>query len=359
MKERVYNFSPGPAVLPVPVLETVRDNLLNYQESGLGIMEMSHRGKLFEDILATADSNLRELLGISADYDILWTTGGATMQFSMVPMNLLTKGKTADYIITGEWASKAQAEAKKFGETHVAASTEDRKFSYIPSEFSFLEDPAYVHFTSNNTIHGTQFASEPAVGKRELVCDASSDFLHKQVNVEKYGLIYAGAQKNAGPAGITIVVIRKNLLQRSPQGLPILLDYNTYAKNSSLYNTIPSFNVYVVGEVFKWIKREGGLAEMERRNKEKAGLLYSALDASQFYRPNIEKNSRSLMNVTFRLPSEELEGKFVKEAESAGLNGLKGHRVAGGIRASIYNAFPKAGVEALVAFMKDFESKNG
>lgn len=358
MKERVFNFSPGPAVLPLPVLETVRDNLLNYQGSGLGIMEMSHRGKLFEDILATADKNLRELLSISDDYDVLWCTGGATMQFSMVPMNLLPKGGVADYIVTGEWAKKALAEAKKFGETHVAASSEDKNFSYIPSNFSFSSSPAYVHFTSNNTIYGTQYQTEPSA-PGSLVCDASSDFLHKKLDVSKYGLIYAGAQKNAGPAGITLVIIRKELYGRSPQGLPVLLDYNTYGKNQSLYNTIPSFPVYVVGEVFKWLKSQGGLAEMEKRNREKAAVLYNALDASQFYKPNVEKSARSVMNVCFRLPSEELEGKFVKEAEAAGLNGLKGHRSAGGIRASIYNAFPREGVEALVQFMGEFERKNG
>lgn len=356
---RVYNFSAGPAVLPLSVLEHAQKNLLNFQDSGLGILEMSHRGKLFEDLLGTADKNLREILGLNDDFEVCFTTGGATMQFSMIPMNLGQKGQKANYLITGEWAKKALAEAKKFTDTHVACSSEDRNFCYIPKSCQLSDNPAYVHYTSNNTIFGTQFRSEPQVGNAPLICDASSDFLSRPLDMSKYAMIYAGAQKNAGPAGITIVVMRKDLLGRSPQNLPVLLDYNTYAKNKSLYNTIPTFPVYIVGEVLKWIKDEGGLKNIQKRNEEKAAMLYEAIDSTGYYKGTADRDSRSLMNVTFRLPSEELETKFWKDAEKAGLNGLKGHRSAGGIRASIYNAFPTEGVKALVSFMKDFEVKNG
>lgn len=356
---RVYNFSAGPAVLPVEVVETVRDNLLNYQGSGLGVMEMSHRGAEFEAILATAEANLRELLDIPEDYAVLFTTGGATNQFSMVPLNLLAKGQTADYILTGVWSEKAVAEAKKFGEIHIAATSKDKNFNYIPSAFQYSKAPAYVHFTSNNTIYGTQFRTEPSGTAAPLVCDASSDVLHKKLDVRRYGVIYAGAQKNLGPAGITLVIMRRDLLERCPAGLPILLDYRTYAQNNSLYNTIPTFPVYVVGEVLKWIKAQGGLGAIEAANREKAELLYRAIDATDFYRGVAEKDSRSVMNVTWRLPSEELEKLFVKEANAQGLSGLKGHKSAGGIRASIYNACPRAAVEALVQFMKEFEEKRG
>jgi phosphoserine aminotransferase len=359
MGSRVYNFNPGPAVLPVEVLETVRDNLLNYQNKGIGILEMSHRGADFEGILSDAENSLRELLSIGDDYTVIFTTGGATNQFSMVPMNLLSKGQTADYIISGTWAKKACSEAKKFGEVHVAGTSEDKNFSYIPKQLNFSSSPAYVHFTSNNTIFGTEFHAEPDVGQAVLICDASSDFLHKKIDITKYGLIYAGAQKNLGPAGVTLVIIRKDLLSRIPSGLPIMMDYNTYVKERSLYNTPPVFAIYVTAEVLKWIKRTGGLEAMQKRNEEKAGLLYKTIDESTMYRAHAEPGSRSLMNVTFRLKTEELEAKFAKEASAKGFIGLKGHRSVGGIRASIYNAFPLEGVKALVEFMKEFEQANG
>lgn len=358
MSERKFNFNPGPAVLPVEVIETVKENLLNYKGSGIGLIEMSHRGPDFEGILAEAISGFRSLLSIGDNYDVIFTTGGATNQFSMVPMNLLSKGKVADYIITGAWAEKACSEAKKFGEVNVAASAKEKNFTYIPQQLSLSEDAAYVHFTSNNTIFGCQFKKEPEVGNRVLICDASSDFLYKKIDINKYGLIYAGAQKNLGPAGVTIVIIRKDLLERTPKGLPIMMDYNTYTKNNSLYNTPPCFAIYVVAEVLKWIGKNGGLGAMEKKNIEKSGILYNYLDTSSYYKAPVEKDSRSLMNVVFRLPNPELEDKFIKEAKVKGFIGLKGHRSVGGIRASIYNAFPKEGVSALVQFMDEFQKTN-
>ncbi|HQH29052.1 MAG TPA: 3-phosphoserine/phosphohydroxythreonine transaminase, partial [Oligoflexia bacterium] len=314
-------------------------------------------GKDFEGILNDAEGLLRELLEINDDYAVIFATGGATNQFSMVPMNLLGKGQTADYIITGSWSKKACAEAKKFGEVHIAASSEDKKFSYIPKQVSLSDKPAYVHFTSNNTIYGSQFRSEPQAGDGMLVCDASSDFLHKKIEIKKYGLIYAGAQKNLGPAGVTLVIIRKDWLERTPQGLPIMMDYNTYVKERSLYNTPPVFAIYAVAEVLKWVKKQG-LAVVQKQNEEKAAMLYKTIDESAMYKAVVEPDSRSIMNVVFRLSSEELETKFVKEAAARGFAGLKGHRSVGGIRASIYNAFPIAGVAALVEFMKEFERQN-
>ncbi len=359
MADRVFNFNAGPAVLPVEALEVVRDNLLNYQGKGIGILEMSHRSAEFEAIIGEAEALLRELLAINDDYCILFTTGGASNQFSMIPMNLLPKGQTADYVISGYWAKKAFSEAKKFGEVRAAASAEDKNFTYIPKQLSLSENPAYVHFTSNNTIFGTQFQTEPGAGSAPLICDASSDFLHKKLDISKYGLIYAGAQKNLGPAGVTIVIMRKDLLTRSPQGLPVMMDYNTYAKDRSLYNTPPAFAIYVVSEVLKWVKKLGGADAMYQRNKDKAGLLYKAIDESSFYRAVAEADSRSLMNVCFRLGTEDLEKKFVKDAAARGFVGLKGHRSVGGIRASIYNSFPPEGVKALTEFMKEFEKANG
>ena len=359
MENRIFNFSAGPAVLPEEVLQTVRENLLNYQGSGLGVMEMSHRGPEFTEIIESAEKNLRDLLGIGDDYAVLFATGGATNQFSMVPMNLLSQGATADYILTGAWSKKAVSEAKKFGEINIAASSEEKNFGFIPKEYALSSEPAYVHFTSNNTIFGTQFSSEPEVGGAQLVCDASSDFLHKKLDVSKYGVIYAGAQKNLGPAGVTLVIIRRELLERTPDGLPVLLDYRTYSEKKSLYNTAPTFPIYVVGEVLKWIQQSGGLDAMEKKNRDKATMIYNCLDASDFYRGTAETESRSVMNVTFRLPSEDLEGTFIKAAKEAGFSGVKGHRSVGGVRASIYNAFPTAGLEAFVSFMKEFEATQG
>ena len=358
-ENRIYNFNAGPAILPLEVIESVRDNLLNFKKSGIGLMEMSHRSPEFEAVIQEAERNLRELLSISDDYAVLFTSGGATQQFSMVPMNLLASGQVADYIITGSWAKNAYKEAKKFGAVHVAASSEEKNFTYIPKAgLDLSSNSAYVHFTSNNTIFGTQFKEEPDVGDRVLVCDASSDFLHRKIDIRKYGVIYAGAQKNLGPAGVTMVVIRKNLLQNAADSLPIMLNYRTYSEHGSLYNTPPVFAIYVVGEVLKWIKNLGGLESMGERNRLKAGILYDAIDNSDFYYSPVVKEDRSLMNVVFRLTKQELEAVFIKEAEKAGFAGLKGHRSVGGIRASIYNAFPLEGVQALTAFMREFENRN-
>lgn len=362
MKEgRIYNFSPGPAILPEEVLETVRGNLLNYNKTGIGVMEMSHRGKEFEEINATAEATLRELLNISNDYAVAFMGGGATLQFAAVPLNLLGDNKTADYIVTGAWAEKAYEEALKYGTIKVAASSKDKKYSYIPEKLNLSANPAYVHFTSNNTIYGTQFSKEPEVGKNVLVCDASSDFLWKKVDINKYGLIYAGAQKNLGPAGVTVVVIRKDLLERHKEAwLPVMLNYKTFTDNKSLYNTPPAMPIYVMGEVFKWIKKEGGLAAVETRNRRKAKVVYDTVDAHpEMYEAVAEKSARSTMNVVFRFRSEDLEKKFLKEAQAKGFDGLKGHRSVGGLRASIYNSFPEEGCKALAAFMEEFAKSNG
>lgn len=360
MKKRIYNFSPGPATLPVEVLEIVSANILSYEKSGIGVMELSHRGPEFAEIIKTAEKNLRELLNVSIDYAVIFTTGGATNQFSMVPMNFLASDTTANYIVTGYWAENAYAEAKKFGVVHLAASSKDKNFSYIPKNFQLSDKPSYLHFTNNNTIYGTQFKAEPNLPKEiPLVCDASSDLLHKRIDITKYGLVYAGAQKNLGPAGVTLVIIRKDLLERSRAELPILMNYNTYVRNSSLYNTPPTFPIYVVGEVLKWIKRSGGLDEMKRRNQKKAGLLYDVVDQSDFYIGHAEKESRSLMNIVFRLNNQSLEPAFIQEAETYGFSSLAGHRNVGGVRASIYNAFPEEDVVEFASFMRHFAEKYG
>ncbi len=360
MSDRCFNFSPGPAMLPLPVVETVKANLLNYRDSGLGLMEMSHRGSEFEAIIGEAEQRLRALLSIGSEYAVLFTTGGATQQFSMVPMNLLTPGTVGSYILTGLWAEKALEEAKKYGDTHVAGSTKSEGYVRLPEQFVVPENAAYVHFTSNNTVIGSQLIGEPAGLPPEtvLVCDASSDLLHRKIDVSRYGLIYAGAQKNLGTAGVTLVIIRRDLLKRSRQGLPLMMDYNTFATSQSLYNTPPTLPIYVLGEVLRWIETTGGLDAMEERNKRKAALLYDALDASDFYEPVVDRSCRSRMNVTFRIANRALEDTFVKEAEAARLSGLKGHRMVGGLRASIYNAFPESGVKALVEFMTDFARRH-
>lgn len=358
---RKYNFSPGPAVLPLEVLEAVRDNLLNYRDTGLGIMELSHRGPEFLEILHATEKSLRALLNISDNYAVLFTTGGATNQFSMIPMNLALSDEQAYYLVTGEWAKKAYQEGQKFCRATLANCLDDYDFSFIPKCFNLEHPAAYVHFTSNNTIYGTQFENEPDAKNHTLVCDASSDFLGRKIDVSKYGVLYAGAQKNLGPAGLTVVVIKKELLERSSKkktNLPMLMNYNTYAESESLYNTIPVFQVYVVGEVLKWLINLGGLEVVEQLNRKKAKLLYDAIDNSDFYRATARPGSRSMMNATFRLPTAELETKFVKEAEARGFSNLQGHRLVGGLRASIYNAFPIEGIEELVHFMKDFERAN-
>ncbi|MEG8947798.1 3-phosphoserine/phosphohydroxythreonine transaminase [Rosettibacter firmus] len=361
MEKRIYNFSAGPAVLPEEVLLEAQKDLFSYKGTGMSVMEMSHRGKIFEQIIKEAEADLRKLLDINDNYAVLFLQGGATLQFSMVPLNLMPPKNKADYIITGSWAKKAMKEAKRVGTVNIAASTESENFSRLPkqSELKLDPDASYVHFTSNNTIYGTQWKTEPEVGNVPLVCDASSDILHKKIDVNKYGLIYAGAQKNIGPAGVTLVIIRKDLLERSSDELHTYLNYKVHVENNSLYNTPATFGIYIAGLVFKWLLNMGGLDEMYKRNVEKAKILYDAIDSSDgFYRGTVVPEDRSLMNVTFRLPNEELEKKFIEEAKKRDLDGLKGHRSVGGIRASIYNAFPKKGVETLVTFMEEFRKNN-
>ncbi|HKF59039.1 MAG TPA: 3-phosphoserine/phosphohydroxythreonine transaminase [Blastocatellia bacterium] len=361
MTERIYNFAAGPAVLPLPVLEEVRDNLLSLPGVGMSILEISHRSKVFEEILNQTVSDIKSLAGIGDDYHVLFIQGGASMQFSMVPMNILPASGSADYIMTGAWSKKAAKEAQKVSKVNIAASTESEGFKRVPAQNEIKLDPAaaYVHITTNNTIFGTEWRQEPDAGSVPLVADTSSDMFSRPIEVNRYGLIYAGAQKNLGPAGVTLVIIRDDLLKRSPQGLPTMMDYNTYAKENSLYNTPPTFAIYIVGLVMRWIKNQGGLTEIGRRNEEKARVLYDQIDSTGFYRGHAKADSRSQMNVTFRLPSEELEKQFVSEATRAGLDGLKGHRSVGGCRASIYNAFPLEGVQALVSFMKEYERTHG
>ncbi len=361
MTERIYNFSAGPAVLPVPVLEEAQRDMLSLPGVGMSVMEISHRSKTFDEIIGSAESSLRELLGIPDNYKVLFLQGGASLQFSMIPINLLAEGRTADYIITGSWGKKALKEAKRVGTTNVVADTADSRYSRTPEqhELKLSADAAYVHLTSNETIEGVEWKELPDVGDVPLISDASSNILSRPEPVEKYALIYAGAQKNMGPSGLTLVIIRKDLLERAPAGLHTMLDYRTHAENSSLYNTPNTWGIYILNLVCKWLKERGGLEGMHRENEAKAGLLYDAIDATEFYRGHAAREARSLMNVTFRLPTEELEKQFVQEATAAKLDGLKGHRSVGGLRASIYNAFPRAGVEALVEFMKEFERKNG
>jgi phosphoserine aminotransferase len=361
MTQRIYNFSAGPAVLPIAVLEEAQRDLVALPGVGMSILEISHRSKPFDEIIQGCEADIRKLASIPDNYHVLFLQGGASMQFSMVPMNLMPAGGKADYVITGSWSKKAIKEAQKIGEVNIAASTESENFTRVPGQDELKLDPqaSYVHITTNETIHGVEWKYDPEVGGVPLVADASSDIFGRPVNVTRYALIYAGAQKNLAPAGVTLVFIRDDLLARSPQGMHTMLDYNTHVKNKSLYNTPPVFAIYVMRLVMRWLLEQGGLEAAERRNKEKATLLYDAIDASGFYRGHAAPDCRSLMNVTFRLPTEELEKQFVSEATKAGLDGLKGHRSVGGCRASIYNAFPKEGVEALVAFMKEFERTHG
>lgn len=360
---RIYNFSAGPAVLPLSVLETVREELLNHKGSGMSVMEMSHRSPEFEAILDRTEKGMRRLLGVPEDYAILFLQGGASLQFSMVPMNLYVEGKPVDALHTGVWTEKAIEELAKVAPYRLAGTSEPFKFRRLPrkEEMQFDPNASYVHICSNNTIYGTQWREFPDTGAVPLIADMSSDILSRRIDVSRFGLIFAGAQKNLGPSGVTVVILRKDLAERASQKLPIMLQYRTHIKNKSLYNTPPTFGIYVIGLVAEWIEKEGGLAAIEGRNEDKARVLYDALDAGSFYRCPVEKKDRSRMNVIFRIREgdEELEKKFAKEAESAGLSGLKGHRNAGGLRASIYNAQPLEGVKALVAFMKDFEKKSG
>ncbi len=360
MAHRVFNFNPGPATLPLSVLQTVQEELLDYHGEGMSVMEMSHRSKTFGDLVQEAEDRIKRIMGFSDDYQVLFLQGGATAQFAAIPLNLSLPGKTAEYINTGSWAKKAIAEAKKLNKPYrVIASSEDDNFTYIPTDFTIGEDAAYLHITSNNTIFGTQWKEYPNTGDVPLIADMSSDFYCRRFNPNQFALIYAGAQKNAGPSGVTIVIIRKDLLERSPADIPTILNYKIFAEKNSLYNTPNTFGIYVVNLVMKWLEDQGGIDAVEKINRQKAQLLYDALDASDFYRPHARKDSRSLMNVTWRLPNEELEKKFVEEAAANELVGLKGHRSVGGIRASIYNAMPLEGVQRLVEFMKEFEKKNG
>jgi len=362
MTHRVYNFSAGPAVLPVPVLEQVQREMLELPGAGASILEISHRGGAFAAIIDAAEKNLRKLLSIPDDYAVLFLQGGSRLQFSMVPMNLLGRGQVADYILTGSWGNDALKEAKKVGETRVVWDGKATNYDRLPDRGDLNLEPqaAYVHYTSNETIQGVQFPTEPGVGDVPLVCDASSDFLHRPLPIARYGLVYACAQKNAGPAGVTVVIIRKDLLKRSDPKLPGYLNYDIHAENGSMWNTPPTFAVYVLKLITEWLLDEvGGLEAMHARNLDKARLLYDELDRSEgFYAGHAKPADRSLMNVTFRLPSEELTNQFVAEAKKRDLHELKGHRSVGGIRASIYNAMPRAGVEALRDFMQEFRRKN-
>ncbi len=361
MQQRIHNFNPGPAALPLPVLEEIRGEFLDYRGSGMSILEMSHRSKWFEDIVNGAIVRIRRLLNLPSDFDVLFVQGGASLQFCMVPMNFAPGDSPVDYIDTGTWSTKAVKEARILGrDVRVIASSEDRGYCYIPEVPSFDEDASYIHFTSNNTIKGTQWARFPSFGNIPLVSDMSSDFMSRPFDVRPFGAIYAGAQKNIGPSGVAVVIVRKDLLERAPDNVPSMLKYKTYAEKNSLYNTPPCFVIYAVGLVLKWIEDTvGGLDAVADRNRAKAEILYGVIDSSGFYRGTADQASRSLMNVTFRLADEDLEKRFVEEALASGLGGLKGHRSVGGCRASLYNAVEPESVEALSEFMKEFERKNG
>lgn len=360
---RVYNFAAGPATLPVSVLEKAQKELLNYNGLGMSVMEITHRSKPFEEILFGAEANLRKLMGIDENYDILFLQGGASTQFAMIPLNLFRNSKKADFINTGVWSKKAIVEAKRFGQVNVVASSEDKTFNYIPAfdESSFDADADYFHITTNNTIYGTRYRRLPNVGNVPLVADMSSNILSEKsevMDVSRYGLIYAGAQKNIGPAGVTLVIIRKDLVGHAQDITPVMLNYATHAKERSLYNTPPVFPIYMASLVFEWLLENGGVEGIQKYNEEKASLLYDFLDNSALFTATVQGECRSLMNIPFLLPTEELNAAFIKQATQKGLVNLKGHRSVGGMRASIYNAMSVEGVRALVAFMKEFESAN-
>jgi len=362
MKEnRIYNFNAGPAALPLEVLEEIKDSFLNFGGSGMSITEISHRSTLFDDVINDAVARTRRLLKLDDKFHVLFIQGGASLQFCMIPLNLLGEGDAADYVNTGTWSTKAIKEAEIMGKTvNVVASSEDINFSYIPKNISFNSGAVYTHITSNNTIKGTQWASFPETGGVPLIADMSSDIMSRPLDVDKFGLIYAGAQKNIGPAGVCMVIIRDDMLKRVPDTIPSMLKYTTYASKNSMFNTPPCFAIYMIQLVMKWLEESvGGLEKMAELNQAKARILYETIDASGFYQGTAETDSRSLMNVTFRLPDETLEKQFVEQALKNSMGGLKGHRSVGGCRASIYNATPLAAIEALVDFMKQFEKKNG
>ncbi|WP_028319857.1 3-phosphoserine/phosphohydroxythreonine transaminase [Desulfatiglans anilini] len=359
MTKRIHNFNAGPAALPLPVLEEMQQELLDFKGSGMSILEVSHRSKWFDEVINDAVARTRRLLNLGDDFEVVFIQGGASLQFCMIPMNLAVDGQPVDYINTGTWSTKAIKEAKTLKkQVHVIASSEDRDFCYIPKAFDIDEGAAYLHFTSNNTIKGTQWAQFPNPRTVPLVCDMSSDFMSRPFDPQPFGLIYAGAQKNIGPAGTALAIIRKDMLERVPADLPAMLKYTTFTEKNSMYNTPACVVIYVIDLVLKWLEDTvGGLANMELLNREKGKTIYDLLDRSDFYRGTADKDSRSLMNVTFRLPSEELEKRFIADAQTAGLGGLKGHRSVGGCRASIYNATGLDAVKALVEFMREFERK--
>jgi len=356
---RVYNFSAGPSVLPEEVLETARDEMLNWHGSGMSVMEMSHRSKWYDEIIKKAETDLRDLMNIPSNYKVLFLQGGAWTQFAMVPMNLMKKGK-ADYVNTGSWSKKAISEARKYGKVNVVASSEDAGFTYIPelNPETFSRDADYFYITTNNTIYGTRYTKLPETGNVSLVADMSSNILSEVYDVTKFGLIFAGAQKNMGPAGVTVVIIREDLISDVQPEVPTMLQYKVHAENSSLFNTPPCYSIYICGLVFEWLKKLGGVPAMQKINDEKAAILYDFLDNSKMFKGTVRKEDRSLMNVPFVTGDKDLDARFVKEAEQKGLVNLKGHRSVGGMRASIYNAMPVEGVKKLVEFMKEFEAKN-
>lgn len=357
MSDRILNFSAGPACLPLEVIEEARDALISLNGTGIGVLEHSHRGAAFKAVYEETVALVRKVAAVPDNYHVLFLQGGASLQFAMIPMNFLAQGRTADYLNTGSWSKKAMKEAAAIGSVHVAASSEDRNFCYIPKDVRFSDQAEYVHFTSNNTIFGTQFASEPDVPDGStLICDASSDIFSRPVDITRYGMVYAGAQKNLGPSGVTLVIMRDDLVERGKENLPGMLQYRTFAANQSMFNTPPTFAIYVVGRVCNWIRQNGGLSGMEERNRVKAQVLYDYLDSSQLFQATADPDSRSRMNVTFVTGDAELDPAVVGEATRQGLDGLKGHRSVGGMRASIYNAFPPQGVERLVEFLTRFES---
>lgn len=358
--ERVFNFSAGPSMLPLEVLEKAQKEFVCYSSCGMSVMEMSHRSKMFEDIISRAESSLRDLMKIPSNYKVLFLQGGGSLQFSMIPLNLMNKNKKADYVITGQWAKKAAQEAARYGNVNIVASSEDTTFDRIPQLDPSKFDPEadYFYITLNNTIYGTRYTKLPDTGDVPLVGDMSSSILSEEVDITKFGLLFAGAQKNVGPAGVTIVIVREDLLGNAMEFTPTMLRYDIHAKENSLYNTPPTFGIYFAGLVFDWVKEQGGIAQLQKINEYKAGLIYDFLDESKLFRGTVVKEHRSLMNIPFVLPTEELNARFIKEAEAKGMVNLKGHRTVGGMRASIYNAMPVEGVKALVELMKKFEMEN-
>ncbi len=359
MPDRIYNFSPGPATLPQEVLSQAAKDITNFNDKGIGLIELSHRSKDFMAVAAESEALIRELLEVPDNYKVLFLQGGASTQFAMVPMNLLGSGQQATYLNTGTWAKKAIKEANIIAKADVAYSSEDTTFNHVPSQGDYQvdADSQYLYFVSNNTIYGTQFKEMP-VSEKMLIADMSSDIMSRKIDISKFGLIFAGAQKNMGPAGVTVVIIRDDLLDMAPETVPTMLRYKTHSDKDSMFNTPPCFAIYCVGLVCKWLKKNGGIEAMAKKNEEKAGLLYKMIDSTDFYKGHAQESSRSLMNITFNLPTPELEAQFISEAATIGLDGLKGHRSIGGCRASIYNAFPKQGVIDLVAFMTEFEKNN-